>query len=147
MLPDFFYDTHHSLLVEHVVSEIADNHVGSTIPTTHFSRQELHTYFENTLYGSDSGHKGSQLADKMIRLWNHLNLVSEVSQSDDQINDGSTCYRFRTRKQTPGTIYEDVSDDYNRKSVEFLIELEAIEQVVEQFHEERGVQSDFSSFS
>lgn len=147
VLPDFFYDTHHSLLLEHTIIKMASNHLDTDIPNTHFSTQELRNYFDSTLYGSDSTHKASILTGRVIQLWEHLDIMTKVSDSNDKIDDGSTVYRLRSRKQNPQTIYDDISDNYDEECIEFLIESKAMEQTIEQFEEDKGVQADLATFS
>ena len=147
VLPDFFYDTHHSLLLEHTATQMASNRNNSEIPNTHFSRQEIQDYFQNTLHGSDSDHKATQLADRVLKLWEYIEIIAEVKSSNDQIEDGSTSYRFKSRKQNPKSIYDDIAEDYDQKGVEFLLEVEAMEKAIDQFKEDKGIQADLAAFS
>lgn len=147
VLPDFFYDSHHSLLLEHTVTVMASNRRESEVPNTHFSRQELQNYYSDTLHGSDSDHKASQLTDRVLELWGHLRVITEIKSSNDQIDDGSTSYRFKSRKQNPKSIYDDIAEEYDKKSIEFLLEIEAINEAIEQFQEDKGVQSDLAAYN
>jgi len=147
VLPDFFYDSHHSLLLEHTATQMASNRNNSEIPNTHFSRQEIQDYFQNTLHGSDSDHKATQLADRVLKLWEYIEIIAEVKSSNDQIEDGSTSYRFKSRKQNPKSIYDDIAEDYDQKGVEFLLEVEAMEKAIDQFKEDKGIQADLAAFS
>ncbi|QIO25410.1 hypothetical protein [Haloarcula sp. JP-L23] len=146
ILPSFFYDTHHSLLLEHTVTKLASNRRESDIPNTHFSRAELRNYFDNTLHGPDSTNKAMQLVKRMITLWKHFDLIAKISPSNDQINDESTSYRFKSRKRNPKSIYDDVSEDYDEKSIEFLLEVESMEVAIQEYEEENGIQSDLATF-
>lgn len=147
VLPDFFHDTHHSLLLEHTITKMASNRVDTDIPNTHFSKQELLDYYTDTLHGSDSRHKASQLSDRVVRLWKHFDLIDEVPSGDDQIGDGSTVYRFKSRKRNPDSIYDDLSAEYKNQSISFLLEVEAMEEAIEEFQEDRGVQADLGEFA
>ncbi|WP_152418396.1 hypothetical protein [Halorubrum aidingense] len=146
VLPDFFYDTHHSLLLEHTIPKMASNRVDTDIPNTHFSKQELLDYYRDTLHGPDSAHKASQLSGRVIRLWKYLDLLAEVSSGDDQIEDGSTVYRFKSRKRNPDSIYDDLSEEYEDQSITFLLEVDAMEDVIEQYQDDSGVQADLGEF-
>ncbi|WP_455448854.1 hypothetical protein [Natrinema thermotolerans] len=146
VLPDFFYDTHHSLLLEHAVIKMSSNHLDTDVPNTHFSVKEMRNYFDDTLYGSDSTHKASTLTERVIKLWDYLNLITKVQGSNDKIEDGSTAYRFKSRKQNPQNIHDDISDNYDETCIEFLVESRAMEQTIEEFEEDKGVQADLAAF-
>jgi len=146
-LPDFFYDVHHSQLLEHTVITMASNHFNTEIPTTHFSRKELRTYYQDTLYGPGSDNKAIQLVERIIERWVRMDIIKGVPSSDDKISDGSQAYRFISSKKNPVSIYDDVNQDYEKKSKEFLLWVRATRAVIDEYVEKVGKQSDFEEFS
>ncbi|WP_435363524.1 hypothetical protein [Haloarchaeobius sp. DYHT-AS-18] len=145
-IPDFFYDVHHSRLLEHTVTVMASEQTNTDIPNTHFSEQGVREYYTETLHGPNSENKAFNLAERIIERWLEMDIITAVSSSSDKIGDGSETYRFRSRKKNAESIYYDLEEEYESKSIEFLLKVRAIKETISEYLEESGSQSDLAEY-
>ena len=144
--PDFFLSSHHSVFLEHIVGHIVqireENDDG---PLTHFAREEIEDYISDTLFGSDMSEESSHKTDVLLTRWDQMEVIRSVSSSRNDI-DGEEFYRFvASANKSQEDIIETVTSNYQDRTVDFRIDIDAMEQALEVYRDEYGEQATLAS--
>lgn len=146
ILPDFFIHSHHSIFVEHVIGHIVKvrEDLGDG-PNTHFTRSELEEYIQNTLFEQGVKERAADRAEYLLTRWKRMDLVTSINSSRNNIS-GDDFYRFTANGgQSQDNIIEEIIDDYQSNTVQFHIEVEAMEEALNAYRDKHGEQATLTS--
>jgi len=142
ILPDFFISSHHSIYLEHIVGHVVQRREDEDDgPLTHFSREEIVDYIQDTLFERGVSEEASDKTDHLLARWKQMEAITGIRDSRNDI-DGSEFYRFTVNgKLSQDNVIEAVTDDYLDQTSEFYIEIEAMREALDDYRNKYGEQS------
>lgn len=142
ILPDFFITSHHSIYLEHIVGHVVQRREDKDDgPLTHFSREEIVDYIEDTLFERGVSEEASDKTDHLLERWEQMEAITGIKDRRNDI-DGTEFYRFTVNgKLSQDNVIEAVTDNYLEQTSEFYIEVEAMREALDDYRDEYGEQS------
>lgn len=117
-------------------------------PVTHFTIRELEKYIDNSLFSTNKSEEAIERTDRLRLRWLEIGLITEVSAGRREIQDDSTCYRFRvSSNKRSSDIIEKVVSDYRQLTIDFHIGVVAKARALDEFSTKYGDQASFEQFS
>lgn len=146
ILPDFFIQSHHSLFLDHIIGHVVQQRKDRDDgPLTHFTRREVVEYIENTLFERGVSDEAADKAEFLLARWERMDLIKSIGASRNDI-EGSDFYRFTVNgRMDQDNIIRAVTEDYQTRTAEFYIEIDAMEEALNAYRDKHGTQATLAS--
>jgi len=145
ILPDFFLQSHHSLFLEHIAGHVVQQRQDrGDGPITHFTREEVEDYIEDTLFEQEIKEEAVERAEFLLTRWEQMEIIRSIAPGRNDI-DGDNFYRFTADgSKSQDKVVNDIIGNYQAETVDFYIEIDAMEEALAAYRGEYGEQATLS---
>jgi hypothetical protein len=143
--PSFFPSSHLFKIMESAVATLLEKRKKDDGPIRHFSGEELLGILtdQRHLPHYNAEDIGARIYTSLIDRLLQFDLVTEVDDTDTDLEGTGDFYRYRVTGRSISTIISNMKEKYREQYVDWRIDLQAIRRTIDEYDEEQSTLGDY----